>query len=285
MIEKAILFTNERYLRRYNMLSDYKRVYFGNEFCQTLIPAGRTIRNVLKYINEKGLHFTFLTPFVTDEGLRKLSEVFKLLLDRLNHVEVVINDWGVLDLINERYKLIQPVLGRLMFRQKRDPRVERLIRGGQKAKIVTDEQGRKTIFLPKEIPADLKEAYTQTNVDFYLTKDFLLQNRIKRIEFDNLLQGLSLRLPKDISASLYFPYGYIAITRYCSSLTSLQEGRRIGYCKKWCDKYFLKLRSPCMPKVIYKKGNTQFYKNTIMSIRNCENQGINRLIYEPELPI
>lgn len=285
MLEKCILVTNVSYLKKYHIPPVYKRLYFGNEFCQTLIPIAKTIEGILKYVYKKKLHLTLLTPFVTDNGLQKLTAIFKLLVTHLNHVEVVVNDWGVLQMINEQYRSIQPVLGRLMFRQKRDPRIANLIRGNQKAKIVSDGQGKKTIFLPKELPSSLKEAYTKTNIDFYLIRDFLLQNRIKRVELDNLIQGLSLNLPGGISASMYFPYGYITITRYCHDSTPVLDDKRIGYCRKECSRYFFKLRSPHMPKIIYKKGNTQFYKNNSISRTDLAKQGIDRLIYEPELPV
>jgi hypothetical protein len=285
MVERAVLFTNQRFLENYNINSRYRRVYFGNEFCQKLIPTQKTLEEVLKYTQRKNLGFTFLTPFVTDAGLGTLDKLFLFLVNNLNSPEVVINDFGVLDLINEKYRQIQPILGRLVFRQKRDPRLINIIRGNQKTKTYTSSKGYKVIVLPKSIPSALKEAYSKSNVDFPEVKGFLLRKKIKRIEVDNLLHGVLLDLPKEISASIYVPFGYITVTRYCPMLTEKQKNQRITKCNKECQKYFYKLRASCMPKVIYKKGAAQFYKNDTFPVKKWEMMGIDRIVYEPELPI
>jgi len=285
MIEKAVLFNSLSFLEKYNISSRYKRIYFGNEFCQKLIPTQNILGRVLEFTRGKNLYFTFLTPFVTDAGLEVLDKLFYFLVNNLNTPEVVINDFGVLDLIDEKYKQIQPILGRLAFRQKRDPRFLNMFSGRQKTKIYLRPQGNNIIVLPKPIPVALKEAYTKSNIDFSEVKSFLLRKRIKRVEVDNLLHGLNLDLPKEMAASVYVPFGYITVTRYCPMLTEKQRIERITDCNRDCQRRFYKLRASCMPKVIYKKGAAQFYKNNTVQIKKWTMMGIDRIIYEPELPI
>jgi hypothetical protein len=40
-----------------------------------------------------------------------------------------------------------------------------------------------------------------------------------------------------------------------------------------------------MPRTIFLKGNTQFYKNRLSAGCLADGSGVNRLVYEPELPL
>ncbi len=119
--------------------------------------------------------------------------------------------------------------------------------------------------------------------------NFLISQRIKRIELDNIAQGLFLKLPKDkILASVYLPYVYISTTFFCSTAGCDQKKKsllKIKPCNRQCQRYLFKLRHKTMPKVIYLKGNTQFYKNTRLSMRELEESGVDRIVYQPEIPV
>lgn len=285
-MERAILFTDLANLKKYNNIDlRYKRLYFGNEYCQKLIPTETEFGRVLDFCHRKNLALSLLTPLVTSFGLRKLDKLFCLLIRNSDSFEVVINDWGVLDLVNEKYKQLIPVLGRLMFAQKRDPRLVNIINDKQEAKITVDHSGNKTIFLPKGIPAALKTAYSNTNIGLPEMANFLVSRRVRRVEFDNLLHGLSFNLPPGISGSVYTPFGCIAVTRICPMLTEIQKRERISKCKQECRKYFWKLRAASISKIIYKKGAALFYKNPDLSVNKWMGMGIDRLIYQPDLPI
>jgi glycosyltransferase involved in cell wall biosynthesis len=283
-MEKAIFFNKLDDFKKIKITPKYSRVYFGTEFCQKLIPARQSVEYLLNCTKKIKVAFTFVTPFVTDKGLERLRDIFLLLKKEQDLIEVVVNDWGVLRLINQEFRQLKPVLGRLMFRLKRDPRIPTLINETQKSVRFKDASGNTVVVLPKRIPEALKEAYCKTNIDFDEVSEFLLSNRINRVEVDNLLQGLSLDLPKKISGSVYFPFGYLTVTRYCPVSVNSHGKTRIGKCNRECQKYFWKMRSSCIPKILYRKGNAQFYKNSKLSIKQWEEMGINRLIYEFSLP-
>ncbi len=102
------------------------------------------------------------------------------------------------------------------------------------------------------------------------------------------MQGVKLDIPKDsFSASIYMPYGYITTTRLCSADPLRKERKyscRISSCNKACLRYTEKLKNRSMP-VLYKKGNTLFFKNDrIMSQKWLIQAGINRIVYQPKIP-
>ena len=226
------------------------------------------------------------------DGLKRLEPLFEQIRNEGCTCEVVVNDWGVLNRVNCKYLNLTPVLGRLLTKQKRGPRLVELLKRRTRPRLVEspDDPGTRYLVLQKKLPIDLDPYYKGSNTSSVpIIHDFLLNRRIRRIELDNTLQGLFLELPQDkISASVYLPYVYITTTFFCPTAGCDQERTsvlKIKPCKKECQRYVFKLRHKTMPKVILLKGNTQFYKNSKLSINELKMSGINRIVYEPEIPV
>jgi len=286
MMEKALFITAVKNLK--NITPRYNRVYFGNEFCEKLIPQLDKLKEIVAHCSKKNLGFSLVTPYVTNSGLEKLEKLFLWLKSNKINCEVIINDYGVLDLINEKYHILSPVLGRLLTKQKRDPRILNLIKRKSEKYRFFKKDNEYNVILEKKIPDALISYFKETNINVPVVQNFLRDYRIARVEIDNLLQGMNLRIPKrDFCISLYVPYGYITTTRRCSANPFRNEKRffcRISHCRKECKIYSLKLRNKYLP-LTYKKGNTIFFKNNrIPSQKELIGKGINRVVYQPEIP-
>jgi len=289
-MEKAVFITKLSQLKYVD--GRYRRLYFGNEFCERLIPSADIIRKILAYVKTKGMNFSLVTPYVTDSGLKKLEMLFELLKTMRIDCEVIINDWGVLNLINHEYSSLQPVLGRLLTKQKRGPRLFKLLKREVRPKLIKNKENPRESFvvIQKKMPLDLDPYYKGSNTSSVpIIQEFLNKERIKRIELDNLLQGMHLELyPNRVSVSVYFPFAYITTTFFCPTRGCEEKEKsfiKIGPCRKECQRYTFKLRHSTMPKVIYLKGNAKFYKNSKVPIRKLEKIGVNRIVYQPEIPI
>ncbi len=116
--EKALFISRKENLKY--LTDEFQRVYYGDEFCDRLIPSEKELKEVMAEVKEKGLSFTFVTPYVTEAGLNKLIKLFSVLPEK---TEVVVNDWGAFRVIKERFSGLVPVLGRLMIKLKRGPRI------------------------------------------------------------------------------------------------------------------------------------------------------------------
>ena len=290
MIEKAIFISRIENLKYVS--SKYMRLYFGNEFCQKLLPSINELEKVLNYCGKNKLRFSLVTPYVTDEGLKDMERLFSFLKNSKPRLdcEVIINDWGVLDMLNEEDYNFRPVLGRLLTKQSRDPRISSVINRKLQPPGFVKQGNKCALTFTVTPPATLLSYYKESNINVPVIQDFLIKKRINRIELDNLFQGMNLRLPKDdLSASLYVPYGYIATTRLCSANPFENRKKyycKISFCKKECQKYTLRLMNPDMLKTVFKKGNTVFFKNTkVPAGRYLRKRGINRLVYQPEIPV
>ncbi len=289
-MEKAVFITKVSQLKYVN--HKYARVYYGNEFCERLIPTLQDLKEILGYIKMRGLDFSFVSPYVTNIGLGRLKVLFEFLKAKKVNCEVIINDWGVLNFVNCRYPNFTPVLGRLLTKQKRGPRLIKLLKRQVRPRLLVDPEnpGQKNVLIQKTLPLDLDPYYKGSNTaSVPIIHNFLIRQRINRIELDNIAQGLFLKLPKNrFFASVYLPYVYISTTFFCPTAGCDRKKKsllKIKSCKKECQRYVFKLRHRTMPKVIYLKGNTQFYKNTRLQMRELKKIGVDRIVYQPEMPI
>ena len=287
MIEKAIFITGLKGLKY--VTRGFNRLYFGNEFCEKRIPKPEELKKALRYCRKHKLLFSLVTPYVTDKGLSRLRKLLDWLVNARPGTEVIVNDYGLLNLINKKYILIKPVLGRLLTKQKRDPRIADLINTQPEKHTFFKKGNEYYIVFSKKIPQELSGYFREANINLPVIRSFLKKYRIDRAEVDNLLQGIKLDIPEnDLFVSLYFPYGYITTTRLCSANPMRKEEKfacRISSCERSCLRYMEKLKNKYMP-VLYKKGNTLFFKNTrIPSRKKLIAAGINRIVYQPKIPL
>lgn len=265
-VERALYTTRVADLKHYD--SSFFRIYFGNEFCQHLVPSVNDLDQALKLVSENNLGFTLVTPYVTDEGLRILEPLFWRIEEAKPGSEVVFNDWGVLRILNEKHPNLEPVMGRLLNKMKRGPRLMNLL---------------------ESLPKSTIDYFRSCSLDVPLYRQFLIGNRVRRVELDNLLQGIALDFSNSgISASLYIPYAYITTTRLCLAVSCDVKGKEdeIGIlpCKMECQKYTFQMTHPAMPVPLIRKGNTMFFRNDKLP-EDLGQKNINRIVNQPEVPL
>ena len=99
---------------------EISRLYLGNEFCDRLIPNGIQFQWCINEIQQAGIHLSLVTPSVADKAMKKLAPAFETLK---TGSEVIVNDWGVLRVINKHYPDLVPVAGRQLCKMIKDPRL------------------------------------------------------------------------------------------------------------------------------------------------------------------
>ena len=260
--EKALFISRKDNLKY--LTEDYQRVYFGDEFCERLLPGKDDLEEVMEHVTSRGLLFTFVTPYVTEAGLEKVERLTCLLPDE---TEVVFNDWGVFRVLKSRFPNLVPVLGRLLTKIKRGPRIAGFL---------------------DRLPEKTVEHFRKTNLDVPIYNRFLQGNNIRRAELDNPLQGLDLSgVPGSLSLSLYVPFAYVTTTRFCL-VANCDVPEKKGFigvfpCHKECRKYTFYLDNAVMTTHLIRRGNTIFYKNTNVP-EELKDSHIDRIVIEPEIP-
>lgn len=265
-VERAIYAATVSTLR--HMENGYSRVYFGNEFCQRLMPSAVELEDALGIASEWGRRFTFLTPYLTDAGLKQVEPLLMLVAERLPGSEVVFNDWGVFKLISRLGVTLRPVMGRLLIKMKRGPRLM-------------------TLF--NLLPGAGQAYYRGSNLGVPAWAHYLVGNGVQRVELDNVLQGLDVDLGgSGINASLYVPYAYVTTTRYCAAIScdtpDQEEEIGIRPCRRECREYSCALSHPVMPVSLISKGNTKFLRNDEIP-DDLARIGVDRLVFEPDIPL
>jgi hypothetical protein len=263
-MEQALFIARADRLGYYN--GDFSRIYYGTEFCERLLPSPTELRTVIDFVRDNGLAFTFVTPYVTETGLKKLRGLLDIISRELPGAEVICNEYGVLRVLHNNYPDLEPVLGRLLNRMKRGPRLMTVL---------------------DKLPATTAHYFRSNNLNVPALGDFLAGFGVRRVELDNVLQGFDFVLER-FRGSLYIPYAYVSTTRLCLANgcddPSRAEMVSISPCQRECRKYTFTMSNPIMPLKLLRKGNTIFFRNDAIP-EDIVDRGIDRLVVQPELPV
>jgi len=216
-----------------------KALYFGSEFCETLLPDPKQAEGFCDCAGEAGIEPVLLTPVVTSQGLEAVHQLLKRLTGGGRRPAVAFNDWGVLDLLRNSYPGLPRRAGRLINRGLRDPRlIEKLA-------------------APDAVLADRGQRL----------RTMLLHMGVCAVETDPDLEGSFLGEPAEgLQRVLYLPYVFTATGRNCLVKAEAAEP----------DRSFTKgLASPCAGRCLdqwhaierkdtavplWRAGNTIFYE-------------------------
>ncbi len=244
---------------------DHARLYFGVEFCERLIPSSNDVLEAFEKALSTGKKVTLVTPYVFEKGLDKLEKLLDDIEAHHTGIEVIFNDWGVLELLKDRFK---PVLGRLLNRQARGPRIL------EHMKLLNPED---------------ELHYKKSVADHGFFSQFISGQGVVRVELDNLLHGIDHQSP--LPASLYVPFGYVTTTRFC--LAVLHERlkipedkvllRQLLPCSRECMDQEFQISSERLPVPLYIRGTSEFYRNEHLP-ENLNELNIDRIVVEPEVP-
>jgi len=258
----------------------FGRVYWGCEFCETLIPGAGSTGRLAGKLAERQIPWSLVTPYVTDAGLDRLAGLLAKLPRELHPDEAVVNDWGVLRWLGREQPHIRPVLGRLMNKMIRDPRVA-------------------TKFEDPRSPQEAKDALKGWSISAGSYQSFLEGKRVTRVEIDNPLQGLAVDFGKEgVAASVYLPFGYVTTGRICLpgslNVRPADKFSLLGNCRRECGGSVLELKNTRSPIEadrglrLYQRGNTIFYvqppDHVTQGLRAAAGSGVDRVIWQPTLP-
>lgn len=178
------------------------RLYVSNGFCRQLFPDDETLRAIIRRAGEDALALTLVTA--PDP---RLSEA---ILQCWNG-EMLVNDWGLLYRL-QAYPQIQPILGTLLNKRRKDPRL-------------------------CYVPALEKEMLSQNAVNSYTYRQFLQKYRVNRWEFERC--GYDFDLPEG-SCSLHLPFYQTNTSVFCPLRALCEHGDR-GFqnddaaCPRYCE--------------------------------------------------
>lgn len=256
------------------------RAYLGNEFCESLLPSLDSFSGTCEKLWRRQVAITFLTPPATDEGLDALRVLFAWLARQGRPVEVVFNDWGVLELVHTEFPGLHPVRGRLLNKTMRDPRVVPL-------------------YNAPSAPAGIRASMQPAGLDTPFLRSLMSRYGVATVEMDILPNGAELdfhQLPFQVAC--YVPCGFVTTGRHCMVSSWHVEGSqrfRPGVrCRLECRDYMTTHTYSASALStdgtrFFQRGNTFFYypdEKALHGFLECAGEkGVARLIYEPGLPM
>jgi hypothetical protein len=230
------------------------RLYYGAEFCFWRLPPPEKILAAREWTRNAGWSFTLATPVLGEDERLRLDGILKKVLPELDAGdEVLISDWGALELVRAVRDDLTIILGRALSGQKRGPRILDM--------TLTREQ------------TDYFQRGSWHNSD---AVELLAEQGIQRIEQDNLLQGMA-PLSKELKGSLHLPYAMVTSSRNCP----FRPDGEFGPCSVLCGEVFT-LQSDETKILLYQDGNTQFLYNEHLPDDLLE-LGIDRVVTHPRL--
>ncbi|MCX7770726.1 MAG: hypothetical protein N2202_06555 [Proteobacteria bacterium] len=210
MIEKSYFIQS---LKDITLLpDDAKRVYIGSEHCINAFPEDYA--EIINQIEKKYQFSLLLPPLLDDEVDRALGIIDKTIKSVSISFEIVINDWGLLQVLSKKKYSYPLVLGRILSYQKR---------GNQRTyEVISPEELRYVPILNDKMI------------------NFLKTLGIKRVEIDIPSYDVNIRNNPTIGLSVYTPYCFQSYTLNCPFTFENGEWRKV--CGRECLSNFLVYR-------------------------------------------
>lgn len=251
--ETAIFFDSKTFA---TMKTDnFQAIYIGNEFCERLLPSLEEFKEILNWCKAEKIKLVLLSPFLTDKGIIAFDALVEIAVLKLGKFDVVVNDWGLLSVLEDKYKDINIYLGRILTSRYIFP--------------LTRIRDR----------INVTKSYSWNFPDDFM--DFCISKKINGFEFNSLKQLVNTKdqlRNHGLKINFYFPYIYITTTRLCNCIDGYKGYYRdsIHKCEYECKNFLAKMKNKMFKKNIISRGNAYFYQADIDMLKN--NVEIDRII-------
>ncbi|GKX67568.1 hypothetical protein [Inconstantimicrobium mannanitabidum] len=197
---------------------DITRLYIGNEFCHNLFPKIDLLMSMLQKAKEEQLQVTLCFTYMRDNYIEKTKSVIEKVYnwcrenDRI--IEIVINDFGMIRLVEDKTDYFRLSLGVLLNKRKKDPRY--IYKNGFAQELIG-----------------------KNNLNISIYSKFLKEYKIERYEYESCGYRTSIA---DGYHSLHMPFYQTNTSQYCplyAMCTTMDRGNQklITHCPKYCKDY------------------------------------------------
>ena len=254
-------------------------LYIGNPFCHHLLPDSEFMIRMMEKAYQMGKTVTIVLSYLRDEKVEEMQEwihvIYEYVKSRraqnhsvgggvqnadkwIDHVELVINDWGYLPMLVDKQDVFIPVLGTLLNRRRKDPRIQ----------YIEDFQHVE------------KYGENQLNDSFFRT--YMKEQGITRYEYEAC--GYPMKIAPG-QHSLHLPLYQTNTSQLCPLRALVLYGDRghqvpVDHCAHFCEKYAI-----AYPEHLHMVGlyNSIFgYDNTLLEtdiLQRYVLQGIDRIVW------
>lgn len=239
------------------------RLYIGNEFCHNLFPQTELLMNMIKKCANDNLNITLCFTYMRDNRIEETKNIIGTVYDWCiksgMKIEIVINDWGMIKLLEDKTDYFTLSLGVLLNKRKKDPR-----------------------YIYKKGYEKNKDIMSENNLNSKIFSDFLKENKIERYEYENCGYEILIGEGKH---SLQMPFYVTNTSQYCTLYAmckNLDRGRQklVNSCPKYCKDYVFAY--PKHLKIVGKYNSLFAFDDTLLKDSNMlekyVNMGIDRIV-------
>lgn len=280
-------------------------IYYWSDNCEYLTPAKQEIEKAIEkfQIFNKNFpphcvrSFTLVTPYVGDLMLGRLDETLDYLnnLKIKNQIEVVVNDFWVLNLINKKYKNLKIIFWRLIHKILKTPLVDTYGYNVHPAgELIKNKSEQEKLKLREEIVKWQMRFYNSAEVSLDVYRNFLNKFSVSRVTLDFMEKREDLfdnSRFEDFWVDLYYPWALVFTGRLCDT-SAIENEKRWFYavdevCPRTCNRYdiFYKIKTSNYKMIqrwnsgFRSELNLDFLKEDF--IKNPKN----RLVYSPFITV
>lgn len=245
------------------MYKNISRIYVGNEFCHNLFPSKRMLIDIIKKANNEGLEVTICFTYVRECYIDKIKSIINEIYNWCNEnnkkIEIVINDWGMLKVVENKQDYLTLCLGVLLNKRKKDPR-----------------------YIYKNGYNENKALIGDNSLNSKIFSEFLKDNNINRFEYESC--GYKLNIAKG-NHTLHMPFYVTNTSQYCTlyaKCTGMNRGRQklVMGCPMYCKDYIFSY--PKHLKMVGKYNSLFSFDDTLLhdskKLEQYINEGIDRIL-------
>lgn len=209
------------------------RIYVGNQFCSHLFPEAEELFAVLEKARAQGHGVTLMLPAAQERQMQERARLLEMAAEwcekRGIRMEAAVNDWGTAWLLRDRRSVLEPVLGILLNRRRKDVRSPYKIGLAGREAYPREEYGLGQQGGFQELSeTGLNSAFYGT----YLRETF----GIARYEMEAC--GYLQKIPEG-RHSLHLPFYQTNTSAYCPLYAACHEGSRgrqrpVSACPEYC---------------------------------------------------
>ena len=238
-------------------------IRFGPEFCERKLPSEQELTESYSKCREYGKEFVFVTPRVTNFGLKKIQN---MLIGLEAGTRVVVNDLGVLNALLDSHWTL--------------------------------EVGRQLIFYPARCPwrpltslfkshPEIIDVLKESSLNHSETLEFFSVLGVYHFDLDlisDCVDVLPAEVTKNISISLYTGDIMVAVTRKCHTARLL--GKAWDQCQRACEESVYKLFQRDLKVELILYGNAVFrrLKTHFNAFKNLSGKNIREIVTTTGIP-
>lgn len=200
--------------------TDINRIYVGNEFCHNLFPQKELLKVIMEKAKEEKLQITLCFTYIRECFIEKTKEIIDEVYDWCHtnntSIEIIVNDFGMLKLTQDKTDYFNLSLGVLLNKRKKDPR-----------------------YIYKKGYMENKDLIGENSLNSSIYNKFLKEYKIERYEYENCGYKISIA---EGHHSLHVPFYQTNTSQYCplyAVCENMDRGNQklVKNCPKYCLDY------------------------------------------------